>query len=569
MDMSLYYRRAVLTAFCIGSCFLLAQQQQPATADLILTNGKMWTAIRGQQQMHQAIAIQGNRILAVGTADAVRAHTGSNTRTIDLAGRFVMPGFNDAHIHFGGGSERLNEVDLTGICTLPDIQKKIREYADSHPNAAWIRGGGWEYTCFPNARLPHREDIDAVVKDRPVYLSAYDGHTGWANTKALELAGVGKGQKWDGFGEVVLDPATQMPTGCLKEGAQSLVRRKLPARTRAERIAALEAGMKLAASLGITSLQNASGSPEEVELYDELLRAGKLTLRVGVSMSAGQMTTAPDVIDSWVALKQKYAGPILKVGAVKFVLDGVIESHTAAMLDNYSDGSKTAGKLAWKEEAYREALARVDKAGFQIYTHAIGDRAVRTALDGYEHVRRTNGARDSRHRIEHIETIAERDIPRFAQLGVMASMEPIHADPDTVAVWSKAVGEERVKFAFPWHTLEKAGAALVFSSDWPASISVDPVRGIHNAVNRQTVNGTPAGGWLPQHRVSVETALHGFTSMGAFAEHEDGRKGTLAPGMLADLIVLNRNPFEIPQAELHTLRVQTTVFDGKIIFERR
>lgn len=556
--MSFYYRATLFGLLTIPTAL--------AQADLILTNGRVWTGVE-RARMEQAVAIKDGRILAVGTSRAMKVHSGSATRTIDLSGKFVMPGFNDSHIHFSGGSDRLTEIDLTGICTLPAIQKKIADYASEHPEATWIRGGGWEYTCFPEGRLPTREDLDAVITSKPAFLSAYDGHTGWANSKALEFAGLGKGYKFEGFGEVVLDPQTQLPTGCLKEGAQGLVRRLLPRRTRAERLASLEAGVKLANSLGITSLQNASGDEDEVELYEELQKAAKLTLRAAIAMSAGQMTTSLDAILRWAELRTVYAGPMLKVAAVKFAIDGVVESHTAAMLDLYADGSKVSGRLSWDEDAYQQAMIRVDKAGFQIYTHAIGDRAVRVALDGYEAVRKYNGQRDSRHRIEHIEVMSARDVPRFAALGVMASMEPIHCDPDTVGVWSKAVGPERLKLAFPWRTLEKAGARLVFSSDWPASISLDPIRGIHNAVNRQTVDGKPPAGWIPEQRVSLETALRGYTTSAAYAEFEEMRKGMLKPGYLADVIVLDRDPFTIPSAQLHSLRVKLTVVDGSVVYE--
>jgi predicted amidohydrolase YtcJ len=546
---------------------VLAAALACAQADLVLTNGKVWTGVE-QARLEQAVAIKDGKILATGSSIAMKKLAGAGTRVLDLQGKFAMPGFNDAHLHFSGGAERLAEVDLTGICTLPEIQKKIAEWAVAHPEAPWIRGGGWEYMCFPGNRLPTREDLDAAVSDRPAFLSAYDGHTAWANSKAMALAGLDKPYKYEGFGELVADAKTGVPTGCLKEGAQGLVRKLLPRRTPEERLKAIEAGVKYANSLGITSLQNASGNEEEVDLYETLQKAGKLTVRAAIAMSAGQMTTTQDVVDGWVELRKKHPGPWLKVAAVKFALDGVIESHTAAMLDLYADGSKTSGKLAWDEDAFRQALARVDKAGFQIYTHAIGDRAVRVALDGYEAVREANGKRDSRHRIEHIEVISPRDVSRFGTLGVMASMEPIHADPGTVAVWSKAVGEERVKLAFPWRSLEKAGAKLVFSSDWPASISLDPIRGIHSAVNRQTTDGKPKGGWLPEQRVSLETALRGYTTAAAYAEFAEGSKGMLKSGYLADLIVLDRNPFAIPTGELHTLKVEMTLVDGRIVFEK-
>lgn len=538
-----------------------------AQADWVLRNGQVWTGVPGQP-LQQAVAMSKGRIVAVGSNAAVQRQVGPATKVLDLRGQFVMPGFNDAHIHFSGGAERMAEVDLTGICTLSAMQKKIADWAKAHPDAPWIRGGGWEYTCFPDSRLPTRADLDAAVADRPAFLSAYDGHTAWANSKAMALAGLDKPYQFDGFGELVADPQTKIPTGCLKEGAQGLVRRVMPRRTLEERQRAVAAGLQYANSLGITSFQNASGNEEEVQLYENLRQAGKLTVRVAIAMSAGQMTTTDETVAAWAELRRRHATPWLRVAAVKFALDGVIEAHTAAMLDVYSDGVNNNGKLSWQEPAYRQALQRVDKAGFQIYTHAIGDRAVRAALDGYQAVQAANGKRDARHRIEHIEVISARDLPRFAALGVMASMEPIHADPATVNVWSRAVGPERTQMAFAWRSLEKAGAKLVFSSDWPASISVDPLRGIHNAVNRQTVDGQPAGGWLPQQRVSLETALRAYTTGAAYAEFQEASKGSLKPGYLADLIVLDRNPFAVKPLELHSLRVQYTFVDGQQVFAR-
>jgi predicted amidohydrolase YtcJ len=386
-----------------------------------------------------------------------------------------------------------------------------------------------------------------------------DGHTAWANSKALALASVTRDTRFSGFGELVLDEKSGEPTGCLKEGAMSLVSRLLPPVTRPQQLQALQQGLKLAASLGITSFLNASGSRDEVSLYEELLARSALTARVTFALSAGRdAATCSRDLD----LKQRLRGPMVRVDAVKFMLDGVIESHTAAMLEPYSDGFAGAGDLAWAPDAYRQAVAACDAAGFQILTHAIGDRAIRTALDAYAPLKR------GRARIEHIESIHPADIPRFAALGVIASMEPIHADPGTVAVWSKAVGEKRLPYSFPWRALEQAGARLAFSSDWPASISLDPIRGIHNAVNRQTIYGQPPGGWLPQHRVSLESALRAYTIDAAYAAFEDDLKGSIQPGRLADFVVLSQDLFRIPPARIHETRVVTTVFDGKPIFQR-
>jgi predicted amidohydrolase YtcJ len=524
-------------------------------AALILSGGRIWTG-NPAQPWAEALAIRGERIVAAGKAAAVEAHRGPATEVIALNGRLAAPGFNDAHIHFLGGSLRLGEVDLTGVCTPETIRQAVAKWARENPRTPWITGGGWEYTCFPGG-LPTRQMLDAAVADRPALIRAYDGHTSWANSKALEMAGVGKDTKYEGFGAIVRDPRTGEPTGALKEGAARLVARLLPPVTREQKLAALERGMRLAASLGITSIQNASGDREEIGLWEEIGRSGKQTLRVSVALSVGRGDCA-----AFRDLRGRHRSPMLRVDAVKFMLDGVIETHTAAMLDNYSDAPDTRGDLALPEAAYQAAVAQCDQDGWQVYTHAIGDRAVRVTLDAYTRVKR------GRARIEHIETINARDIPRFAELGAMASMEPIHADPGTIEVWSRAVGPERLPNSFAWRALEKAGARLVFSSDWPASISVDPIRGLHNAVNRRTTAGKPAGGWIPAQRVSMETALRAYTAAGAYASFEEDQKGTLEPGKLADVVVLSRDLFRIPPEEIHTARVEVTVLGGRVVYRR-
>ena len=525
--------------------------------DLWLRNGKVWTA-NPTQPWAQSILIRGNTIAAAG-ADKDIAPQAKGAREIDLRGRLTIPGFNDAHLHFLGGSLGLSQIDLNGICTLDAIQKEIASFAAKHPNDKWLHGRGWEYVCFPQGRLPVKEDIDKVVKDRPVFLSAYDGHTGWVNSKALELAGLTKDSTFTGYGEIVRDPNTGLPTGALKEGAMGLVRRLVPVPDKAQKLASLEAGLRMAAGLGITSVQNANGSLDEVELYEELRSQNKLTLRTSFAMSVGPMVSEAELTE-YANLRHKYPGPLLRVGAIKISLDGVIESHTAAMLDPYSNNKNTSGKSAWTAEQFAKTVRTADKLGLQIYTHAIGDRAVRMALDGYE-----KASPAARHRIEHIETIHPSDIPRFAALGVLPSMQPIHADPSGVEIWSAAIGPERTKMGFAWRSIEKAGGRLVFSSDWPASISVNPIRGIHTAVNRRTITGLPPQGWIPEERVSVETALRAYTINGAYASREENQKGAIRPGLLADIIVLSQDIFTIPPMDIHKTRVDLTIFNGRII----
>ena len=519
--------------------------------DLVLRNGRIWTG--AEPPFVEAIAIRGNKVAATGAFKPM--WVGPRTRVVDLGGRMAMPGINDAHIHFLGGSIGLTQVDLTGACTVEAMQRRVADFARANPDEPWITGRGWEYYCFPNARLPRKEDLDAVVRDRPVYLKAYDGHTGWANSMALRRAEVLKDTRFTGYGQIVRDPNGE-PTGALKEGAMALVARHVPELTAAHKAEALLRGLRLAASLGITSMQNASGTAEEVALYAAMPK----TVRMSVAMTSGRATV--EDIAHWSKLRERYAGEWTKVKAVKFMIDGVIESKTAAMIEPYADGSGEVGSPAWSETDFKAAIARVNRAGFQIFTHAIGDRGVRLTLDAYEATGRVG-----RHRVEHVETINAADLPRFAQLGVIASMQPIHADPDGVDVWSKMIGPQRLPLSFAWRSLERAGARLAFSSDWPACLTVNPWRGIHNAVNRRTSEGKPEGGWLPAQRVGMETALKAYTSGAAYASFEERIKGTLEPGKLADAIVLSQNLFEIDPMKIHQTRVLFTLVDGKAVHD--
>ena len=533
--------------------------------DLILTNGKIWTA-EGESIFVEALAIKGKEIVQSGSSSDIQNLAGSNTRTIDLQGRLVIPGFNDAHIHFLGGSQELAEVDLTGAMSGQAIVKAAADFASQNTGKNWITGRGWQYIWFASG-LPTNEDMAGMISDRPVFIKAYDGHSAWANKKALELAGVNGKSKPQGFGEVVLDSKGN-PTGALLEGAQSLVSVIIPKLAPEEKLNALRAGLKLAASLGITSMQNASGSVEELSLFQELQRNGELSVRYSAALSVDEETDSKEIDAYRNARKEMQASPsFIKADAIKFMLDGVIESHTAAMLQNYDD-VKAKGDFALPLETYKKLVTELDKEGFRLYTHAIGDLAVREALNAYEAAQNANGPAPRRNRIEHIETISPEDIPRFAKLGVMASMEPIHADPGTMGVWGKAIGKERMPYSFAWASLLKAKALLVFSSDWPACIDVNPIRGIHVAVNRRTPEGIPEGGWIPNQRISIAQALLAYTRAGAYASFEESSKGQIKPGMVADVVILSNNLFTINPMEIAGTKVVMTIFDGKVIYEK-
>ncbi len=561
---NLFY--CLLSLALLSACKNETQQRSPT---LILHNGKIWTA-EGKDIFVEAVAITDNIITAVGQSFDIKKLAGDSTRIIDLNGKLVTPGFNDAHIHFLNGANGLAEVELTETKSAAEVEAYIKKYSEDFPDRKWINGRGWQYTFYAGG-LPHKKMLDALGIDRPIYIRAYDGHTAWANSKALELAGLDRDFKFTGFGEIVRD-ANGEPTGVLKEEAMSLVSKLIPPKTREENMASLRLGMKVAAQLGITSIQNASGNLNELSLYEELLKNHELSLRVSVAFSVGDETSS-DLIQSFVDARDRLGvNPMLRANSVKFMIDGVIEGHTGFMLAPYSDRVpkelSPTGQLSMSLPTFDELVTTFDSLGFQIYTHAIGDRGVRETLNAYESARNKNGLKDARHRIEHIETIDPTDIPRFAQLGVMPSMEPIHAEPGTVAVWEKAIGEKRLPYSFAWASMLRANAKLVYSSDWPACVSLNPIRGLHTAVNRKTIDGQPENGWVPNQKISIADALLAYTQMGAYSSFDENIKGKIKPGFVADVIVLSQDLFVIDSMDIYKTSVVMTVFDGKVIYEK-
>ena len=538
---------------------------------LILTNGKIWTG-EGPETFVEAVAITGNKITKIGDSESILELAGSETEVIDLEGKLVTAGFNDAHIHFLSGSMGLTQVDLLATKSLDEVLSITSDFIQNNPTKEWITGRGWQYTYFESG-LPDHQTMKALDLDKPIFLKAYDGHSAYANPKALELAGITSSTVFKGFGEVVKD-AQGNPTGALKEDAMGLVGDLVPEPSYEDKINALKKGMELAASLGITSMQNASGSEKELNLYLDLLRKGELGLRYAAAFSVGE-ESKPEDLQRFQYLKDSIgtSNPWIRADAIKFMLDGVIESHTAAMLEHYADllpdHELALGLLNLELDRYQSLVKDLDAQGFRLYTHAIGDRGVREVLSAYEKAAAENPAREKRHRIEHIETLSPEDISRFAKSGILASMEPIHADPATVGVWSKAIGEERLPWSFAWNSILKSGAQLVFSSDWPACISLDPIRGIHVAVNRRDPSGFPEGGWIPTEKISIYEAMKAYTSMGAFSSFEENQKGLIKAGHLADLIVFSQDLFTIDPMDIHKTKIDLTILDGKKIFERK
>ena len=415
--------------------------------------------------------------------------------------------------------------------------------------------------------------MKALDIDRPVFIRAYDGHSAYANPKALELAGITSKTTFEGFGELVKDKNGN-PTGVLKENAMALVGDLVPVTSFEDQLTALRKGLEYAASLGITSIQNANGTENDLRLFQKLYENGELTLRFAAAFSVQENTSDTD-INRFKFLKDSVGTSNLwiRADAIKFMIDGVIEGHTGAMLAPYSDISTddplALGQLNLTLPRYRELVKRLDADGFRLYTHAIGDRGVREVLNAYELAMSENKTEGKRHRIEHIETIHPDDIPRFSKAGILPSMEPIHAEPGTTTIWSATVGEERLPYSFAWRSLLDAGADLVFSSDWPACISLNPIRGIHIAVNRQNPKGYPEAGWIPQEKITIYEAMKAYTSMGAYSSFEEDRKGFIKKGQLADLVVFSQDLFSIDPMKIHETRVEMTLVDGRKVFERK
>jgi hypothetical protein len=421
---------------------------------------------------------------------------------------------------------------------------------------------------FGAAALPDKKYLDELFPDRPVFLEGYDGHTYWANSKALALAGIARDTPDPPNGIIVRDPATHEATGALKEAAQDAVAKAVPEVTRAERLAALRAGIKWANENGLARVHSAGGDFPQLELYDELRRHGDLTLRFYIAYFMDPPEMRPQDVDAIENARKKYHDAWIDTNAVKFMVDGVIESHTAAMIEPYSDDPSLKGKLFWEPAKYSSAVAELDKRGLQLFTHAIGDLGVRTALDAYQHAEDVNHTSDRRPRIEHIETVTAADIPRFGKLGVIASMQPLHSYPnvDTLDVWARNAGPDRASRAWSWKSIADTGGRYAFGSDWPV-VTLNPWEGLQTAVTRQTREGTPEAGFVPSQRLTVAQSVEGYTLGAGFAGRREKTEGSLEKGKLADLIIVSQNIFEIDPHKISETKVRTTIVGGQVVYQ--
>jgi predicted amidohydrolase YtcJ len=533
----------------------------PADADLIITNAHVFTADLSKPTA-EAVAVRGKHIVYVGDVQGIRDWKGATTRVIHGDGHTLMPGFIDCHFHMQHGSLALDQIHFETCFTYEDATQVIRNFAAHNPGIPWLTGFGMRYNLGPGLIPITREHLDAIISDRPLAITAYDGHTMWVNTLGLRTAGIFNGGECPPNSEIVLDDHGEA-TGELKEHAAEYITAVLPIPDRPAKLRLLMKGTKIASQMGVTSIHNMDGDDEQAGLYASLEQDGDLTVRVYVSYSIGVDTPFEAIQHEALPMKTKYQSEHVRGGCVKMFMDGVIETYTGLMVDPYADNPTTCGDSNYSVEHFNRIVSEADRLGLQIFTHSVGDGGVRRVLNAYALARQANGVRDSRHRVEHIEVIHPDDLYRFKELGVIASMQPLHAPPsvDDGDIWQFRVGEQRWPFSFAWTYIRNTGARLVFGSDWPV-VSQNPLLGVHNTLNRK-----PWAEGIPAHHQNLADTLLSYTRDAAYAEFQEHVKGQLKPGFLADMVLLSDDIFHIPPEEMKEVHPLLTVLGGKITYE--
>jgi predicted amidohydrolase YtcJ len=550
-----------------------------SSADLVFVNGPVYT-VDAARSWARAVAVKGGRILAAGSDDDVRERVGSHTEVIDLAGRMLIPGFQDAHSHPPGSGLEMLRCNLTELYTLDDYRRVILEYATDNPDTPWITGGGWYMDVFPGG-TPTKEALDAIVSDRPAFLTSRDGHGAWVNSRALELAGITRGTPNPGDGRIERTDDGE-PSGTLHEGAMSLVEGVAPKDTDEDYARGLRVAQTYLHSLGITAWQDANvGIDAGYRTFDTYIAAagaGELTARV-VGALWWDRHRGLEQIDGLVEARSRGTVGRFAATSVKIMQDGIIENFTAATLTPYLDahGHETtnAGISFMDPTLLNEAVTRLDSLGFQVHFHALGDRAVREALDAIEAARDANGPSDNRHHLAHIQIVHPDDIPRFHELGAVANGQPLWAahegQMDNLTI--PFIGPDRASWQYPFASLVRAGATLAFGSDWSVS-SPNPLWEMTVAVERrgpaeltESFGAAVADVFLPEERVDLATAVGAFTMGTAYVNHQDDTTGSIEVGKFADLAVVDQNLFEIPSSEIWNANVELTFVEGECVYD--
>jgi len=546
--------------FIIAVC---ANAQPKPSATLIITNAAVYTVDK-QHPTAEAVAVIGDRVVAVGSSTEIDLWRGPETKVIDVGRKLVLPGFNDAHLHFMQGGAQLDQVQLTDAASPQDFTKRIAAQVKKTPKGEWILGGRWDETKWPKQELPTKELVDAVTGATPIFVERYDGHEALANSAAMKLAGV-DAKTADVPGGVIVRDASGNPTGVFKDAAQELIYKTVPPMSHEQRIRVARRALQYAASLGVTSAQHMNPEFADVAAYSQLAENGELTTRI---YAAPMETDWRD--QAKVGIRHAWGSSYLRLGAVKGYADGSLGSRTAYMFEPFADDPGNTGLLSDEmhpPSAMRERLMGADAAGLQIRVHAIGDRAISMMLDIFSDIEKEHGYHDQRFAIEHAQHMAQKDFERFAKLHVIASMQPYHAIDD--GRWAeKRLGHDRARYSYAWRTFLDHGVTLAFGTDWPVA-PLDPIVGLYAAVTRATLDGKNPGGWIPEEKITLPEAVEAYTMGSAFTEFQEREKGSITPGKLADMVILSDNIFDLKPEAIRNVKVQTTIVGGKIVYGGR
>lgn len=549
-----------LFAIILGCCWSVYGQSKPA-ADLIIWNAKIWTVDPVHPEA-EAVAVLGDRIVAVGSNSEVEMWRGASTRLVDAGGKRLLPGFNDAHVHFTDGGAQLDQVELNDATSAQEFVHRIAERAAKTAKGEWLLGGDWDETKWTPAQLPTRQLIDAATPQVPVAINRYDGHMILANSLALKLAGI-TAQTPDPAGGVIVRDAQGNPTGCLKDAATDLVYKVIPASTHDQRRHAIERALGHAASLGVTSVQHMNPEYADIAIYNELLDEGKLTTRI---YAAPLITQTDDQVK--IGIKRAFGGPYLRIGALKAYADGSLGSTTAYFFEPFLDQPGNRGLLSDEMHPIslmRDRMMKADASGLQLCTHAIGDAGISAILDIYSEIEKERGARDRRWRIEHAQHMAAKDFDRFAQLHVIASVEPYHAIDD--GRWAEGrIGHDRASRTYAFRTFLDHGVRLALGTDWNVA-PLNPMLTLYAAVTRATLDGKNPNGWFPEQKLTIKEAIEGYTMGSAYAEFQENEKGSITPGKLADMVLLSDDVLTIDPVKIRDVKVVKTWVGGKVTYE--
>ncbi len=543
-------------------CGTLLQAQTRPAADLIITNANVYTVDKNQPHA-EAVAVIGERIVAVGSGTEIDQWRGSATKVIDAGGKLLLPGFNDAHVHFIDGGVQLDSVDLRDASTPEEFARKIAERVKITPKGEWITGGDWDEEKWNPHQLPTRQLIDGVTPETPVFVNRYDGHESLANSLALKLAGITRETKSPAGGEIVRDAAGN-PTGVLKDAAQDLVFSKMPPMSHERRLRAAKRALSYAARLGVTSVQAMSADYDDIRVYSELEERGELTARI---YAAPALATWQD--EAKVGIRHSWGSSYLRVGAMKAFADGSLGSTTAYFFQPYTDAPDTRGLLSDEMQPLskmRDRMMNADSAGLQLCVHAIGDEAISMILDLFSDVEKTHGPADRRFRIEHAQHIAPKDFDRFSSLHVIASVQPYHAIDD--GRWAeRRIGPERIKTTYAFRTLLDKGVVLALGTDWTVA-PLNPMKTLYAAVTRATLDGKNPNGWVPEQKIKLSEAVEAYPMGSAYAEFQEREKGSIAPGKLADMVLLSDDILHLDPTKIPDVEVDMTMVGGRIVWQR-